>query len=46
MSDERKMVIEYGGNSPEILLDLVAAEIAARLFAGRTEDNAMEVKTN
>lgn len=46
MNDERKIVIEYGSNSPDILLDLVAAEIAARLFAGRTEDTAMEVKTN
>ena len=33
MKEERKIVIEYGDNSPDELLDIAAAGIAAMLFA-------------
>ncbi len=46
MNDERKIVIEYGNNSPDILLDIVAAEIAARLFAGSNKNDEALCATN
>ena len=46
MNDERKIVIEYGNNSPDILLDIVAAEIAVRLFAGSNKNDEALFTTN
>lgn len=42
MKDERQIVIEYGSGSPEELLDIAAAGIAAMLFAKQQSSKQSE----